>query len=34
MIAYLFQKHPENFAHKLFVILQYIISKICYFLKK
>ena len=30
----MFQKHPENFASQVFLILQYFALKICYFLKK
>ena len=33
MIAYMFQKYPENFAFQLFLILQYITREIFYFLK-
>ena len=34
MIAYLFQKSPENFAFQLFIALQQFTREICYFLKK
>ena len=34
MIAYLFEKYPENFTFQLFIILQHLTRKICYFLKK
>ena len=34
MIAYVFQKYPENFAIQLFIILQQFTREICYFLKK
>ena len=34
MIAYVFQKYPENFVFKLFIILQQFTCEICYFLKK
>ena len=34
MIAYMFQKYPENFAFQLFMVLQQFTSEICYFLKK
>ena len=34
MFAYVFQKYPENFASKLFVILQQLICEINCFLKK
>ena len=33
MIAYVFQKYPENFAFQLFIVFQFT-RKICYFLKK
>ena len=34
MIAYVFQKYPENSAIQLFIILQKITLEICNFLKK
>ena len=34
MIAYMYQKYPENFAFQLFLILQKFTHKIFYFLKK
>ena len=34
MIAYVFQKYPENFAFQLFIILQQFTREIRYFLKK
>ena len=34
MIAYVFQKDPENFTFQLFIILQQFAGKIYYFLKK
>ena len=34
MIVYVFQKHPENFAFQLFIILQKLTREICYFFKK
>ena len=34
MIIYVLQKHPENFAFQLFIILQQFTREICYFLKK
>ena len=34
MIAYVFQKYPENFASQLFIILELFTREICYFLKK
>ena len=34
MIAYVFQKYPENLTIQLFIILQQLIREICYFLKK
>ena len=34
MIAYVFQKYPENFTFQLFLVLQQFARKICYFLKK
>ena len=33
MIAYVFQKCPQNFAFQLFVVLQKFTREICYFLK-
>ena len=32
MIAYVFQKYPENFLFQLFTILQSFTPEICYFL--
>ena len=34
MIAYVFQKYPENYSFQLFIILQQFTNQICYFLKK
>ena len=34
MIALVFQKYLENFALQLFIVLQLLTRKICYFLKK
>ena len=34
MIAYVFQKYPENFEFQLFIILRQFTREICYFLKK
>ena len=34
MIAYVFQKKPENVAFQLFIILQKFTREICYFFKK
>ena len=34
MIAYVFQKYPENFVFHLFIILQQFTREIYYFLKK
>ena len=34
MIAYVFQKYPENYSFQLFIILQQFTNEICYFLKK
>ena len=34
MIAYVFQKYPENFAFRLFIIFQEFTLEICNFLKK
>ena len=34
MIAYVFQKYPENFAFQLFKILHQFTREICYFPKK
>ena len=34
MTAYMFQKHPENFAFQLFIILQKLPLEIYNFLKK
>ena len=34
MIAYVFQKYPENYSFQLFIILQQFTKEICYFLKK
>ena len=34
MIAYMFQKYPENFAFELFTISESFTREICYFLKK
>ena len=34
MIAYVFQKYPENFAFQQFIILQSFTREICYFHKK
>ena len=34
MIAYMYQKYPENFVLQLFIILQRSTCEICQFLKK
>ena len=34
MIAYVFQKYPENFAFQLFIILKQLTREICHFVKK
>ena len=33
MIAFAFQKYPEDFIFQLFIILQYFTREICYLLK-
>ena len=34
MIAYVFQKYPENLTFQLFIILQKFARETCYFRKK